>query len=216
MVKYKDDICAELCPKLWSESGWCFCNINESGWFWKRLSRKKIHWHWSLTEKSSFSKPITSVFPPPIKTFSYGAEIFLHSLVQLTGHICALLGYTEMQISHHLRSFEFFESQHGKLKYEFANIFVMVIWSKSIGGVKVLKVFNQKSIYLLRKMQKLLNVTTLNLRKHIFCPEYESTLFVKINLSKILRKNNFILLSVLFIKSIVVIVISSKTNHSRL
>ena len=92
----------------------------------------------------------------------------------------------------------------------------MVIWSKSIGEVKVLKVFNQKSIYLLRKMQKLLNVTTSNLRKQIFCPEYESTLFVKINLSKILRKNNFILLSILFIKSIVVIVISSKTNHSRL
>ena len=75
----------------------------------------------------------------------------------------------------------------------------MVIWSKSIEEVKVLKVFNQKKIYLLRKMQKILNVTTLNLRKQICCPEYESTLFVKINLSKILRKGNFIPLSIIFL-----------------
>ena len=74
----------------------------------------------------------------------------------------------------------------------------MVIWSKSIKEVKVLKVFNQKKIYLLRKMQKILNVTTMNLRKQIFCPEYESTLFAKINLSKILRKSNFIPLSIIF------------------
>ena len=75
----------------------------------------------------------------------------------------------------------------------------MVIWSKSIGEVKVLKVFNQKNIYLLRNMQKILNVETLNLRKQNFCPECESTLFVKINLSKILRKSNFILLFIIFI-----------------
>ena len=75
----------------------------------------------------------------------------------------------------------------------------MVIWSKSVEEVKVLKVFSQKKIYLLRKMQKILNVTTQNLRKQIFCPEYESTLIVKINLSKILRKSNFIPLSIIFL-----------------
>ena len=64
-------------------------------------------------------------------------------------------------------------------------------------------------------MQTILNVKTLNLRKQIFCPECESTSFVKINLRKILRKSNFILLSIIFIYSIVVI-ISSKTNPSRL
>ena len=36
-------------------------------------------------------------------------------------------------------------------------------------------------------------VKTLNLQKQIFCPECESTSFVKINLHKILRKNNFII-----------------------
>ena len=59
------------------------------------------------------------------------------------------------------------------------------------------------------------NVKTLNLQKQIFCPECESTSFVKINLHKILRKSNFILLSIIFIQSIVVIISSSKTNHSR-
>ena len=51
-------------------------------------------------------------------------------------------------------------------------------------------------------MQTILNVKTLNSRKQIFCPECESTLFVKIvhkNLRKILRKNKFILLSIIFI-----------------
>ena len=41
-VKYKDNISVELCLKLWFESDWCFRNINESGWFWKRLSRSKV------------------------------------------------------------------------------------------------------------------------------------------------------------------------------
>ena len=50
-------------------------------------------------------------------TFSYGAEIFLHPLVQLTG-------------DHHICSFEFFESEHEKLKEEFGNIFVMVFTLK--------------------------------------------------------------------------------------
>ena len=43
------------------------------------------------------------------------------------------------------------------------------------------------------------NVKTLNLRKQIFFPECESTSFLKINLRKILRKSNFILLSTIFI-----------------
>ena len=65
-------------------------------------------------------------------------------------------------------------------------------------------------------MQKALNVKSLNLRKQIFCSECASTFFEKINLRKILRKNSFILLFIVFIWSIVVIIISSKTNHSRL
>ena len=32
-VKYKDDICAKLCLKLWFESDWYIRNITESGWF---------------------------------------------------------------------------------------------------------------------------------------------------------------------------------------
>ena len=27
---------------MWFESGWYFCNISNSGWFWKRLSRKNV------------------------------------------------------------------------------------------------------------------------------------------------------------------------------
>ena len=27
---------------FWFESDWYFCNITKSGWFWKRLSRKKV------------------------------------------------------------------------------------------------------------------------------------------------------------------------------
>ena len=61
-------------------------------------------------------------------------------------------------------------------------------------------------------MQTILNVKTLNLQKEISCPEWESASFVKINLRKILRKSNFILLSIIFIQSIVVIIISSKTQ----
>ena len=41
-VRFKDGICAELCLKLWFESNWYFCNITESEWFWKRLSRNNI------------------------------------------------------------------------------------------------------------------------------------------------------------------------------
>ena len=60
-------------------------------------SQVYMHRHWSSSEKSSFFKPIASVFsPPPIITFFYGAEIFPQPLVQLTGHISALIGYTEM------------------------------------------------------------------------------------------------------------------------
>ena len=42
-VKFKEGICAKLCLKLWFESDWYyFCKITQLGWFWKRLSRKKI------------------------------------------------------------------------------------------------------------------------------------------------------------------------------
>ena len=40
-VKFKEDICVKLCLKLWFKRGWGFCNINNSEWFWKRLSRRK-------------------------------------------------------------------------------------------------------------------------------------------------------------------------------
>ena len=69
-----------------------------------------MHWHWSLSEKSSFSKPIASVFSAsPIIFSSYGAEI-CPPLVQLIGHVSALIGYIEMQISHHTRNFEIFRA----------------------------------------------------------------------------------------------------------
>ena len=40
--KFKEVIGAELCLKLWLGRDWYFCNITESGWFSKRLSRKKV------------------------------------------------------------------------------------------------------------------------------------------------------------------------------
>ena len=50
-------------------------------------SQVYMHWPWSSSEKSSFSKPIASVFiPAPIIFFSYGVEIFPHLVVQLIGH----------------------------------------------------------------------------------------------------------------------------------
>ena len=41
-VKYKDDICGKLSLQLWFESDWYFCNITESGWFWKWLPKNKV------------------------------------------------------------------------------------------------------------------------------------------------------------------------------
>ena len=41
-VWYNDGICAKLCLKIWFESYCYFCNIIESGWFWKWLSRSKV------------------------------------------------------------------------------------------------------------------------------------------------------------------------------
>ena len=41
-VKSKKDLCDELYLKLWFESDWYFCNITESGWFWKWLPRNKV------------------------------------------------------------------------------------------------------------------------------------------------------------------------------
>ena len=103
--------------------------------------------------------------------FSYGTEI-CPLLVQLIGHVSALIGYIEMKISHHTCSFEF------------ANIFVMAYSRKIVFKcIKLLKKF-LKNVYLLRKMQTILNVKTVNSRKQIFCQECESTLFVKTNLHK--------------------------------
>ena len=50
--------------------------------------------------------------------------------------------------------------------------------------LKFWRSFNQKNIYLLRKMQTILNIKTLNSRKNSFCPDCESTSFVKINIRK--------------------------------
>ena len=56
-----------------------------------------MHWRWSSSGKSPFSKPIDSVFsPPPIIIFSCGVEILPHPLVQLIGHVRALNGYIEI------------------------------------------------------------------------------------------------------------------------
>ena len=41
-VIFKEDICVELCLNHWFESDWYFCNIAQSRWFWKSLSRKKV------------------------------------------------------------------------------------------------------------------------------------------------------------------------------
>ena len=41
-VEFEHDKYAELCLKFWSENDWYFCNITESGWFAKRLSRNKV------------------------------------------------------------------------------------------------------------------------------------------------------------------------------
>ena len=123
-----------------------------------------MHWHWSSSEKSSFYKPIASVFiSAPIIIFPYGAKIFSHPLVQLTGHVSALIGYMETYISHHICIFEFFKSQIEKLKWEFANSFVIVCIHEcwSLCGPKVLekfklkfwRSFNQKNIYYERYKQ---------------------------------------------------------------
>ena len=62
-----------------------------------KISQVYVHWHWSSSEKSLFSKPIASVFiPGPVLIFSYGVEIFPHPLVQLIGHVSALIEYIEM------------------------------------------------------------------------------------------------------------------------
>ena len=65
--------------------------------------------------------------------------------------------------------------------------------------LKFWKSFNQKNVYLLQKMQIILKFKTLNSRKQIFCPKSERATLVKINQHKILRKSNFILLSIAFI-----------------
>ena len=53
-VKSEDVICAELCLRLWFESDLYFCNVTESGWFWKHLARNKFPKNFFL--KSVFFK----------------------------------------------------------------------------------------------------------------------------------------------------------------
>ena len=63
-VKYKDNIYSELCLKLWFESDWYFCNITESGLFWKQLSRNKVpnnHFLKSVQKQSYADVPQKSV-----------------------------------------------------------------------------------------------------------------------------------------------------------
>ena len=58
-------------------------------------SQVYMHWHWSSSEKSSFSKPIASVFsPPPIIIFSYGVNIFPHMEMKISNHIWVFLEST--------------------------------------------------------------------------------------------------------------------------
>ena len=55
-----------------------------------------MHWHWSSSEKFSFSKPIASMFCAlSMIAFSYGAEI-CPPLVQVIGHVSAFNRYIEM------------------------------------------------------------------------------------------------------------------------
>ena len=49
-VKFKKRIYAKLCLKVWFKSGWYFCNITKSGWFWKRLITSLSHFRSSRTQ----------------------------------------------------------------------------------------------------------------------------------------------------------------------
>ena len=102
------------------------------------------HWHWSSSEKSSFSKPIASIFRTPlIIIFSCGVEIFNHSLVQLIGHVSALIG--DIEIYHYICSFlEFTRKTKVTVREYFCNGLyswkLIFIRSENIGEVKVLMV----------------------------------------------------------------------------
>ena len=61
VVKYIDGICAELYLKLWFDSDWYFCYITESGWFWKRLSRNKLHFYEKETPRQVFSSEYNEI-----------------------------------------------------------------------------------------------------------------------------------------------------------
>ena len=49
-VKFKKRIYAKLCLKVWFKSGWYFCNITKSGWFWKGLITSLSHFRSSRTQ----------------------------------------------------------------------------------------------------------------------------------------------------------------------
>ena len=72
-VQFNDSIQTELCLKLWFESDSYFCNITESGWFWKRLPRNKA-WNnhflqsvWKATSQNSMSELWTVISNQKIK-----------------------------------------------------------------------------------------------------------------------------------------------------
>ena len=76
----------------WKFSEW------EFSWYWRKFMRrilKSTCIDIDLHQKNLHSlDSIASVFiPTPIITFSYGVEIFPHPLVQLIGHVSALIGY---------------------------------------------------------------------------------------------------------------------------
>ena len=92
-LRIKHGICMELCLKLWFESGWYFFNITESGWFWKRLPRKKLHIVLSSQfEKVTFQKYIAEfwivISNQMINPFSTNVPL-LHSLKTSENRRCS-------------------------------------------------------------------------------------------------------------------------------
>ena len=89
-IKYKDDISTKLCVKLWFESDWYFCNITESGWFWKRLSRNKVPNNHFL--KSAQKEPYADVLQGVVKNFVTVKHLcwslFLIKLMKRLQHRC--------------------------------------------------------------------------------------------------------------------------------
>ena len=87
---FKEGICAELCLKHWFESDWYFCNIAQSGWFWKSLPRKKVLNHHFL--KSVHVTSRTQMF------FKIGV---LENIAIFTGkHLCWSLCFKNTSVGY--------------------------------------------------------------------------------------------------------------------